>query len=161
MKIPEGAKISIDGCKVTLSGAKGTLVRDFYHPLIKLELKNGELLVTGDKAMVNTTEAHVMNMAQGVVGGYTKKLKSLYSHFPISVEVKGKEILIKNFLGEKQPRKAKIVGQTKVEAKGQEMTVSGPSKEEVGQTIANLKSATRIRNRDSRVFQDGFYVIEQ
>jgi large subunit ribosomal protein L6 len=68
--------------------------------------------------------------------------------------------MIKNFLGEKQPRKAKIVGQTKVEAKGQEMTVSGLSKEEVGQTIANLKSATRIRNRDSRVFQDGFYIIE-
>ena len=85
----------------------------------------------------------------------------LYSHFPIAVEIKGREILVKNFLGEKQPRKVKIMGTTKVESKGQEMTITGISKEDVGQTIANIKSATRIRNRDSRVFQDGFYVIEQ
>jgi len=161
MKIAEGAKISLEGQKVTISGAKGTLVRDFYHPEIKMELKNGELEVTGDKAMANTVSAHVRNMAIGVTSGYANKLKSLYSHFPISAEVKGKEILIKNFLGEKQPRRAKIVGQTKVESKGQEMFVSGPSKEEVSQTIANLKSPTRIRNRDSRVFQDGFYLVEK
>lgn len=161
MKIQEGAKIEVSGSKVKVSGAKGTLERDFKHPGIKIELKDGELMVTGEKAMVNTVNAHVRNMAQGVVGGYSARLKTLFSHFPVSVEIKGKEIMIKNFLGEKQPRKAKILGQTKVESKGTEMTVSGPSKEEVGQTIANLKSATRIRNRDSRVFQDGFYVIQE
>lgn len=161
MKITEGAKITVEGGKVTISGAKGTLVRDFSHPDVKLEMKGGEFFATGDKALAPAISSHVKNMAQGVVNGYVRKLKSLYSHFPISVEVKGKEILIKNFLGEKQPRKAKILGQTKVEAKGQEMTISGPSKEEVGQTIANIRSATRIRNRDSRVFQDGFYPVEQ
>ena len=161
MKITEGAKVELSGTKVKVSGAKGTLERDFRHPEIKIEMKNGELIATGDKAMANTIAAHVKNMAYGVVNGYSAKLKTLYSHFPVSVEIKGKEILVKNFLGETQPRKARIIGQTKVESKGTEMTVSGPSKEEVGQTIANLKSATRIRNRDSRVFQDGFYVIEQ
>lgn len=161
MKTTEGAKIELAGTRVKVSGAKGALERDFGHPEIKLELKNGELTASGDKAMANTISAHVKNMAHGVVNGYSAKLKMLYSHFPISVEVKGKEILIKNFLGEKQPRKAKILGQTKVEAKGQEVSITGISKEEVGQTIANIKSATRIRNRDSRVFQDGFYVIEQ
>ncbi len=160
MKIQEGAKVSVEGDNVTVSGAKGTLTRNFHYPDLKIEMKGGELVVTGPKSMVNTVQAHVANMAAGVLSHYTRKLKSLYSHFPVSVEIKGKEIMIKNFLGEKQPRKAKIVGQTKVESKGQEMTVSGPSKDEVGQTIANLKSATRIRNRDSRVFQDGFYIIE-
>lgn len=160
MKIPEGAKIEVSGSKVRVSGAKGTLERDFAHPEVKLALKNGELEVSGSLAMVNTIQAHVRNMAHGVLNGYSAKLKILYSHFPISVEVKGKEILIKNFLGEKQPRHAKILGQTKVESKGQEMSITGISKEEVGQTIANIKSATRIRNRDSRVFQDGFYVTE-
>lgn len=161
MKMPEGAKIEVTGTKVKVSGAKGSLERDFYHPEIKLALKNGEFEVEGDKAMVNTVLAHVKNMANGVVGGYSAKLKMLYSHFPISVEVKGKDIMIKNFLGEKQPRKAKVMGQTKVDVKGQEMSIAGISKEDVGQTIANIKSATRIRNRDSRVFQDGFYVIDQ
>ena len=161
MKIQEGAKLTLEGGKVTVSGPKGTLVRDFSHPEVKLEINGMELVASGDKALANTVEAHVRNMAIGVVSGYAKKLKILYSHFPISVEVKGKEMLIKNFLGEKQPRKSRIIGQTKVEAKGQEVFVSGPSKEEVGQTIANIRSATRIRNRDSRVFQDGFYVIEE
>lgn len=160
MKIPEGAKVEVSGSKVKVSGAKGTLERDFSHPEVKIELKGGELVASGDPALATTIEAHVKNMANGVLNSYFAKLKILYSHFPISVEVKGKEILIKNFLGEKQPRRARIAGQTKVESKGQEMSVSGPSKEEVGQTVANIKSATRIRNRDSRVFQDGFYVIE-
>ena len=160
MKIIEGAKVSVEGGKVTVSGAKGTLVRDFGHPEVKFGMKDGEFSASGQLALANTIEAHVRNMAHGVVNGYSKKLKILFSHFPISVEVKGKEMLIKNFLGEKQPRKAKIPGQTKVEVKGQEVTVTGLSKEDVGQTIANIRSATRIRNRDSRVFQDGFYPVE-
>ncbi len=160
MELPEGAKISLQGDTVKVSGPKGTLERSFRHPELKLEMKGGQLVVSGAKAIANTVEAHVRNMAVGVVSGYSRKLKSLYSHFPVSVEVKGKEMLVKNFLGEKQPRRAKIAGQTKVEAKGQELTVSGPSKDDVGQTIANLKSATKIRNRDSRVFQDGFYPAE-
>jgi len=89
------------------------------------------------------------------------KLKIIYAHFPVSVEIKGKEIMIKNFIGEKQPRRARIMGSTKVESKGTEMNLSGNSKEDIGQTFANIKSATKIRNRDSRVFQDGFYLVEQ
>ncbi|MCX8175072.1 MAG: 50S ribosomal protein L6 [Candidatus Micrarchaeota archaeon] len=160
MKIPAEVKIELAGTRVKVSGPKGALERDFAHPQVKLELKQDELVISGDPRITTTIETHLKNMVEGVVNGYTKKLKILYSHFPISVEVKGREILIKNFMGEKQPRKSRIVGQTKVEAKGQEMTLSGPSKEEIGQTIANLKSATRIRDRDSRIFQDGFYVIE-
>ncbi|MCX8198150.1 MAG: 50S ribosomal protein L6 [Candidatus Micrarchaeota archaeon] len=161
MKIPDGAKVSVEGSKVTVSGPKGTLSRVFPGAGASIQLKDGELSVSADKRMARTIETHIQNMAIGVTSGYSKKLKALYSHFPISTEVKGQEILIKNFLGEKQPRKAKIVGQTKVEVKGQELTVSGISKEDVSQTIANLKSATRIRDRDSRIFQDGYYVIEE
>lgn len=160
MKIPEGAKATVDGQKVTVSGPKGTVSRSFSHPDAKIEAKGDELAVSGPKEIANTIEAHIANMARGVVSGYSKKLKILYSHFPISLEVKGSVMVIKNFLGEKQPRKAKISGQAKVEVKGQEIMVSGTSKEDVGQTVANIKSATRIRKRDSRVFQDGFYVVE-
>ena len=38
--------------------------------------------------------------------------------------------------------------------------VNGVDIEEVGQTIANIRQATRIRDRDSRVFQDGVYPVE-
>ena len=160
MKIIEGAKVTVEGAKVKVTGAKGTVERDFSYPGLKISAKDGEISAEGELCIVNTTEAHIANMMKGVVEGYAKKLKMLYSHFPVSVEIKGKEILIKNFLGEKQPRRAKIMGATKVEAKGQEVNLSGPSKEDVGQTFANIKSATKIRNRDSRVFQDGFYQVE-
>jgi len=161
MKAPEGAKISVAGGKVTVSGAKGTLARDFTHPGITIEAKGDSIEVSGPIAMANTIEAHIKNMAVGATLGYAKKVKILFSHFPIAVEVKGKEILIKNFLGEKQPRRARVMGEVKVEAKGQEVTISGTSKDDVGQTFANIKSATKIRKRGSRVFQDGFYEVEE
>jgi large subunit ribosomal protein L6 len=160
MKLPEGAKLSVEGTKITLSGPKGTLSRDFGQTEVKVELRGGEVSVSGPAMLANTVSAHIANMATGVTFGYSKKLKALFSHFPISVEVKGREMLIKNFMGEKQPRKARVMGSTKVEVKGHEISVSGLSKEDVGQTIANLKAATKVRNRDSRVFQDGFYIVE-
>jgi large subunit ribosomal protein L6 len=161
MKIPEGAKISVAGNKVTVSGAKGTLARDFAHPDVKIAVKGDEVEVNGPIMMANTIEAHIRNMAMGVTEGYSKKVKILFSHFPITVEIKGREMLVKNFLGEKQPRRLRIMGDVKVEAKGQEVTITGISKDDVGQTFANIKSATKIRNRVSRVFQDGFYAVEE
>ncbi|MFA5929812.1 MAG: 50S ribosomal protein L6 [Candidatus Micrarchaeia archaeon] len=161
MKIPEGTKISAAGNKVTVSGAKGTLVRDFAHPDVKISVKGDEVAVTAPLVMLNTVEAHIVNMAKGVTDGYHKKIKILFSHFPITVEIKGREMLVKNFLGEKQPRRLRIMGDVKVEAKGQEVTITGISKDDVGQTFANIKSATKIRNRDSRVFQDGFYEVAE
>ncbi|MCX6771613.1 MAG: 50S ribosomal protein L6 [Candidatus Micrarchaeota archaeon] len=161
MKIPEGTKISAAGSSVTVSGAKGTLVRDFSHPDVQISVKGGEIEVAGPLVMVNTVAAHIRNMAVGVTNGYSKKVKILFSHFPITVEIKGREMFVKNFLGEKQPRRLRIMGDVKVEAKGQEVTISGISKDDVGQTFANIKSATKIRNRDSRVFQDGFYEVAE
>ena len=161
MKIPEGTKISAAGNIVTVSGAKGSLVRDFAHPDVKIAVKGDEVDVAAPLVMKNTVEAHIRNMAVGVTVGYHKKIKILFSHFPIAVEMKGREMLIKNFLGEKQPRRLRIMGEVKVEVKGQEVTITGISKDDVGQTFANIKSATKIRNRDSRVFQDGFYEIAE
>jgi len=161
MKTPEGTKISVAGSKVTVSGAKGTLVRDFAHPDVKIAMKGDEVEVAGPLVMKNKVEANIRNMAVGTTVGYSKKIKILFSHFPITVEMKGREMLVKNFLGEKQPRRLRIMGDVKVESKGQELTISGISKDDVGQTFANIKSATKIRNRDSRVFQDGFYEIAE
>jgi len=73
------------------------------------------------------------------------------------MEVRGSEVVIKNFLGEKSVRRAAIVRGAKVDVKGQEVTVHGPDKEAVGQTCSNLLNATKITKRDERVFQDGIY----
>ncbi len=161
MEIQEGISAKVEGSSITVKGPKGELRLSFPPLSAKVSVKGKEIEVDAEKRLANTLLSHIRNMCAGVSGGYSKKLKILYSHFPLSIEVKGDMVHIKNFLGEKQNRRAKVVGGTRVEAKGPEVTVSGISKEEVGQTIANIKSATRIKRRDSRVFQDGLYEIPE
>ncbi len=157
--ILEGVTVEISGRDVTAKGPKGSVTKRF-SAVVKLEKKDNELVVQGsekEKAYVGTVESIINSMFIGVTEGFQKKLKVLYSHFPVTLEVKGDKILINNFIGEKYPRKARIMGGTKVEVKGQSVTVSGLDKEAVGQTIANMKSAMRIRRKDLRIFQDGIF----
>lgn len=158
--VPQGVQISVEKCLVSVKGPKGEDSRDFCNSGAKIERTSDGIQVIGSKVMANTVEAHIQNMITGVSEGYTFKMKMLYSHFPMSLEVKPGELVIKNFIGEKQPRRVKIVGKTKIEVKGQELTVTGSNKEHIGQTVANIKTATKIRKRDSRVFQDGIYITE-
>jgi len=159
--IPQGVSVEINGLEVTVKGPKGTVTKKF-SPVISLEKNNSEIIVKGsskEKAYIGTVNSILSSMIKGVTEGYSKSMKVLYAHFPVTLEVKGSIVYIKNFLGEKNPRKAKIVGPTKVDAKGQNVVVSGPDKEGVGQTIANLRAALKIREKDCRVFQDGIYEV--
>jgi large subunit ribosomal protein L6 len=100
-------------------------------------------------------------MIKGVTQGFTYKMKVVYSHFPITVKVQGREVIVENFLGEKVPRKTEIFGNCVVKVSGQDITVEGINKEEVGQTVARIEQLTRVKNRDPRVFQDGIYLVER
>ena len=114
-----------------------------------------------EKALVGTWEAHVKNMLKGVTQGFTYRMKLVYAHFPVKVSVKGDQVIIDNFVGEKSPRKARIVEGTKVSVKGDQIIIEGVDKEKVGQTMANIEQATRIKGYDPRVFQDGIYLISR
>jgi large subunit ribosomal protein L6 len=167
IEIPNGIEAEIENFKVKIKGSKGSLERDFYSPLFKKDIivkkEDNKISITTEskrkkvKAMVGTIEAHINNMFNGVTEGFTIKLKIVYMHFPFTVKVSGKEISVNNFLGEKLARKTNIVGDCKVEIKGDEITVTGIDKEDVGQTSANLERVTWIRARDRRVFQDGIF----
>ncbi|MFH1779970.1 MAG: 50S ribosomal protein L6 [Candidatus Micrarchaeota archaeon] len=164
MDIPQGITIKIDEGKIIVSGAMGIVEQKFNSKHLEVKTDEKTIEVTNKtketkkiKAMVNTIKAHIKNAIKGVSEGYEKKLALVYAHFPVTIELKGKEILVKNFLGEKTPRKAKIRGEAKVEVKGQEILVSGINKEDVTQTASNLVKVTKIRAKDNRVFQDGIY----
>ncbi len=171
VKIPEGVEVKVQGFKVFVKGPKGELERDFTSPLFKdfisLEVKDGEFIARSTserrkvKAMLGTIAAHVRNMIKGVTQGYRYKLKAVYVHFPMNLEVKGDKVIINNFLGERTPRTAKIVGNVTVKVQGQEIIVEGINKEEVGQTAANLEQATRVTHLDRRIFQDGIYLVSK
>jgi large subunit ribosomal protein L6 len=79
----------------------------------------------------------------------------------MNVEIVGNEVIIKNFLGEKIPRKSKIIENVNVEIKGDIITINSPNKELAGQTAANFETATRIKSRDRRVFQDGIFITNK
>lgn len=162
IEVPDGVNVSVDGNSVQVKGKLGSTGRVFPAKGLKIEKKGNNVDVTAPTESIATTITSVIkSMMKGVSDGYSKKMTVIFSHFPISIEVKGKSVFVKNFLGEKKPREAKIVGDTKVQAKGAEITINGVDKEHVSQTIANMKTATKITKRDSRVFQDGVYVVEE
>lgn len=161
MKIPDGVNVNVENHNVTVKGPNGELQKSFSKKAA-ISVENGEVRVSAkDRGLEGTVESIIGNMMKGVTEGYQKNLKILYAHFPISMEIKGKDIFIKNFLGEKQPRKTMVMGNTKVEVKGQNIKVSGPDKEAVGQTAANLKSVLKIKKKDARIFQDGIYDTDE
>jgi Ribosomal protein L6P/L9E len=63
---------------------------------------------------MNTARSIIRNLCEGVVVGYTIKMKIVFSLFPITVKVEGKQVLIENFQGERAPSKTIVWGETKV-----------------------------------------------
>lgn len=167
IKIPEGVSVSLSQDLFTARGPKGTVERRFWYPGIKIEAREGEIVVDADsprkeqKAMVGTFTSHINNLIIGVNEGFECKLKIVYAHFPMQVKAEGKTLIIGNFLGEKKPRVAKILGETKVKVSGNDVVVSGINKEDVGQTAANIEQKSKIKRFDPRTFQDGIYIVQK
>lgn len=167
IEVPEGIKIEADGSKVTLSDGKDSVSREFKAREVKFSKKDNSIVLSTEKysrrtkSLMNSINAHINNMVEGLTKGFEYRLAIVYSHFPINVVVKGNVVEINNFTGEKRPRKALIIGSTKVEVKGKEIIVTGKNKEHAGQTAANLENATRIREKDRRIFQDGVFITRK
>jgi large subunit ribosomal protein L6 len=165
--IPEGVVVNIDGHKVTVRGSKSTLTRDFSHAAVSLETDGKAVRVWAqwprkkEASLVGTIESHIKNMITGVTKGYTYKLKIVFSHFPITVKLQDRAVLIENFTGERRARKANILGDVKVKLEPDDIIVQGAKLEDVSQTAANIEMITRVTNKDPRVFLDGIYVFER
>ena len=167
IEIPEKVQVSLHEGVVKVKGPQGELAKKLAHPRVKLEVKGKHVVVSSEmprkkeKALVGTYGAHIRNMLVGATKGFEYKMKIVYAHFPIKTSIKGDTFVIENFLGEKFPRKTKILGSTKVQVKGDQVVLNGPDVEDVGQTAANIEKATKIRGFDPRVFQDGIYIVEK
>ncbi|MRS05655.1 50S ribosomal protein L6 [bacterium] len=167
LEIPEGVSVSLSQDVFTARGPMGTVERTFWYPGIKIDVREGEVVVDAEssrkeqKAMVGTFASHIKNLMIGVSDGFECKMTIVYAHFPMQVKVEGKTLVIGNFLGEKKPRVAKILGETKVKVNGNQVTITGINKEDVGQTAANIEQKTKIKRFDPRVFQDGIYIVQK
>ena len=168
IKIPEDVQVTIEGKIVHIKGPKGTLSKILSHPKILFKLQGNVVQITcsqsprrREKALMGTFKAHIRNMIKGVNKRYECKMKTVFSHFPIKTSVEGNHLVIQNFLGERFPRRAEILENVKVDIKGETIILTATDKEKVGQTAANIERATKVKNRDIRVFQDGIYIVSR
>lgn len=167
IEVPGGVEVKLENRKLSVKGEKGTLTRDFSEAPIALKLEDRQIMVQAswprkrEAALVGTVFAIIQNMITGVTKGYTYKLKVVFSHFPISVKVKDNVVSIENFTGERSPRFARVMGDTKVLTKEDDVIVQGINREDVSQTAANIERATKVKIKDPRVFLDGIFVYEK
>ncbi len=170
IEIPNGVQVKLEGNSITVSGKLGSTAKKFNPKLTPVEISGNKIIIKeppnkklAKKAkLAEISLGNILaNAFKGVENGMEVKMQVVYAHFPISLEVKGDRLYIKNIFGEKIPRTAKIVGSTKIEVKGQDVTIKGVDRTDIGQTIANIKKVTRARNHDVRVFQDGLYVVRE
>ena len=167
IEVPEGVDVKYEDYVLHVKGPKGQISREFKHDRLKMIIDDGKVTVycplprKKEYALAGTWRAHVKNMIKGVTEGFEYHLKIVYAHFPMKVSVKGNKVVIENFMGERAPRYAEIFGDAKVQIKGDTVIVTSVNKEHAGQTAANIERATRVKDRDPRVFQDGIYIVKK
>ncbi len=165
--IPEEIEVVLEGTTLTVKGKEGENKRNFKLPKLTIEKKDNKIIIGSKKAtknekkIMNTVAAHIKNMMKGVQEKFEYKLKTCFSHFPITVNVEGNKATIKNFLGEKIPRKFDFPEGVEIKISKQDITITSINKELAGQAAANFERATKIRGRDRRVFQDGIFITNK
>ncbi|RQH00446.1 50S ribosomal protein L6 [Natrarchaeobius oligotrophus] len=167
LEIPDNVTVEIDHLDVTVDGPEGTVTRRLWYPDVSVDVEDDTVVIESGaedaktNATVGTFESHIENAFHGVTEGWEYKMEVFYSHFPMQVRSEGDEVVIENFLGEKAPRRTSIHGDTDVAVDGEVVVLSGPNKEHVGQTAADIEQLTRVSGKDTRVFQDGVYITEK
>merc|ERR1711872_107805 len=176
VKIPDGVKVKSHRRVVIVTGPRGTLTRRFRHQQVEItvekptkETPNGEVKVQKwfgarkQTACVRTLCTIIRNMMIGVTKGYKYEMRTVYAHFPINtvIDAEGKNVEIRNFLGEKHIRHVKMLpGVTVALNKSMKdaLTLTGNSIEKVSSCAASIHQSCKVRNKDIRKFLDGIYV---
>lgn len=162
------SSVELIGSRLVVRGPNGEVARAFPAGALTVSVAGANALLTltipanrkRAQALLHTWAAHVRNLSVGVTVGFEAKMKVVAAHFPMKVSAKDDHLLIENFLGEKHPRTAPLVAGVAAAVDGDFVVLSGRDIEQVGQSAANIERATRIRDYDPRVFQDGIYLIE-
>lgn len=139
--VPAGVDISIADGVVTVKGAKGTLTQK-VHPNMNVAVENGEVLVTRpndekeNRALHGLTRSLIANMVTGVTQGFSKKLE--VNGVGYRVQKQGKN-LVMNLGYSHQVTVSEIPGITIEAPSPNEIIISGPDKQLVGQFAAEIR----------------------
>ena len=152
---------------LSVKGKKGEVKKKFLSKSVKIDVKEGKIILTSkrstkrDKKIVETFGAHIKNILKGITEGHKYLLKICSGHFPMSVSANKNDLTVKNFLGEKIPRILKIKEGADVKVEGDQIIVESPNKEIAGQVSADIEQLTRRPGYDSRIFQDGIWLVSK
>jgi len=167
LSIPEGIQVSIAGRMLTVKGPKGEISRKFIEPSISITVEADTITfkikeyTKKEKTLLGTYKAHIKNMFRGVTEGHEYTLKICSGHFPMTVDYKNNVFSVKNYLGEKVPRKLTFDKDVAITVEGEKVTVSGIDKELISQSAARIEQLTKRSKFDRRVFQDGIYIVNK
>lgn len=167
VEMSEGVTASFENGFLTIKGPKGEVKKRLDSIKIRISVEGNKVVFSAKKAtkrekkLVNSFKAHVLNMIKGVIDGVVYKLKICASHFPMNVSFSNQEFVVKNFVGEKIPRKLKVRQGVDIKIDADIVNVEGVDKELVSQTAAGIEQLVRITDKDRRIFQDGIFIIEK
>jgi large subunit ribosomal protein L6 len=169
VEIPDKIQVLKENNTIIIKGKFGVVKRDFTRLPATIIVEDQKKIIIRpygkrkkDHAITNTARSVIARMIKGAEIGFTYKLKTVFAHFPIAIKVKGKEVHIENFYGERSARVSRVVGEgTIVKVVGDDVLVQGPSLEDVSQTAANIEASTKVKGKDHRVFLDGLYIYSR
>ncbi|MCL1906369.1 MAG: 50S ribosomal protein L6 [Propionibacteriaceae bacterium] len=140
--IPAGVEVKIDGAEVSVKGPKGTLSHTVASP-ISVEMNDGTLDVTRpdderiSRSLHGLTRTLINNMVVGVTQGYEKKLEIVGVGYRV---VQKSPTELEFALGFSHPVVVKAPeGITFAVENPTRFTVSGISKQAVGEVAANIR----------------------
>lgn len=145
LAIPEGVTVEVNGNIVTVKGSKGELSLT-TSDLVTVEVKEGTVVVTRKnetipaRQMHGTTNANIRNMIIGVSEGYSKSLEIIGVGYRFNQ--RGNKLVIN--AGYSHPVEVEVPSDLQIKVEGNNnVTVSGISKEKVGEFAANIRKVRK------------------
>ncbi len=141
IEIPSGVTITVDSGDVTVKGPKGEL-RQFITPAVNVKIDDGTLTVSPKddsrqaRAQHGLMRSLINNMVVGVTKGFEKKLEVSGVGFRVAMSGTDLEMA----LGFSHPVKYKAPEGVQITTNKMEITVSGISKQQVGQVAAEIRA---------------------
>ncbi|RGE24243.1 50S ribosomal protein L6 [Leucobacter sp. wl10] len=139
--VPGGVDVKIEGQKVTIKGSKGELSLVVAEP-IRVALEDGQVLVTrpdderDSRALHGLTRTLINNDIIGVTEGYSKQLEVVGTGYRVQQKGAGLELA----LGFSHPVNVNAPEGITLSVEGNtKITVSGISKQAVGEAAANIR----------------------
>jgi large subunit ribosomal protein L6 len=140
--IPAGVQVTIEGLRVQVKGPKGELERSFPAGL-QIERKDDIVAVARSsdepsmRAKHGLTRALIRNMVVGVTEGFAKELQ--VEGVGYRADVEGKDLML--YVGYSHPVRfpAPAGIRFEVDSKTRIIKISGPDKDVVGQTAADVR----------------------